>query len=84
MMQLSQTSLVVACRQMAGPSSIHTLPTDSRREGDPNLAATGSGRDVTILSGCEWLVRTKCPLNSADAAVMVSAAHICPFRTAVH
>ncbi len=27
-MQLAQTSLVVACRQMAGPSSIHTLPTE--------------------------------------------------------
>jgi phenylalanine ammonia-lyase len=27
-MQLSQTSLVVACRQMAAPSSIHTLPTE--------------------------------------------------------
>ena len=27
-MQLAQTSLVVACRQMAAPSSIHTLPTE--------------------------------------------------------
>ena len=27
-MQLSQTSLVVGCRQMARPSSIHTLPTE--------------------------------------------------------
>jgi phenylalanine ammonia-lyase len=27
-MQLSQTSLVVACRQMCAPSSIHTLPTE--------------------------------------------------------
>lgn len=27
-MQLSLTSLVCACRQMAGPSSIHTLPTE--------------------------------------------------------
>jgi phenylalanine ammonia-lyase len=27
-MQLAQTSLVVACRQMCTPSSIHTLPTE--------------------------------------------------------
>jgi phenylalanine ammonia-lyase len=27
-MQLAQTSVVVACRQMAAPSSIHTLPTE--------------------------------------------------------
>ncbi|MGQ0654118.1 MAG: HAL/PAL/TAL family ammonia-lyase [Betaproteobacteria bacterium] len=27
-MQISQTSLVVACRQMAAPSSVHTLPTE--------------------------------------------------------
>ena len=27
-MQLSQTSLVVACPPMAGPSSIHNLPTE--------------------------------------------------------
>jgi len=27
-MQLAQTSLVAACRQMAAPSSIHTLPTE--------------------------------------------------------
>ena len=27
-MQLSLTSLTCACRQMAGPSSIHTLPTE--------------------------------------------------------
>jgi phenylalanine ammonia-lyase len=45
-MQLSQTSLVVGCRQLAGPSSIHTLPTEQYNQ---DIVSLGLHSSLTAL-----------------------------------
>jgi phenylalanine ammonia-lyase len=49
-MQLAQTSLVVACRQMSAPSSIHTLPTEQYNQDIVSLGmhAAMSANDMML------------------------------------
>lgn len=49
-MQLSHTSLVTMCRQMANPSSIHTLPTEQYNQDIVSLGlhAAQGARDMTV------------------------------------
>jgi hypothetical protein len=52
-MQISHTSLVVACRQLAGASSIHTLPTEQYNQDIVSLgyhAALGASESIERLS----------------------------------
>jgi phenylalanine ammonia-lyase len=50
-MQLAQTSLVVACRQLCAPSSIHTLPTEQYNQDIVSLGlhSASSAMEMTSL-----------------------------------
>jgi phenylalanine ammonia-lyase len=51
-MQLSMTSLACAVRQMAGPSSIHSLPTEQYNE---DVVSLGMHAAVTAMDALECL-----------------------------
>ncbi len=58
-MQLSQTSLVVACRQMASPSSIHTLATEQYNQDIVSLglhAASGAAEMIERLRDAQTIL----------------------------
>ena len=56
-MQLSATSLACAVRQMAGPSSIHSLPTEQYNQ---DVVSLGMHDAVTALDALTLPVRPDC------------------------
>jgi phenylalanine ammonia-lyase len=71
-MQLSVTSLACAVRQMAGPSSIHSLPTE---EYNQDVVSLGMHAAVTALDALECL-------RNEVAMVLIAAAQAVDLRTA--
>jgi phenylalanine ammonia-lyase len=63
-MQLSVTSLACAIRQMAGPSSIHSLPTEQYNE---DVVSLGMHAAVTALDALECLRNQTAMLLLASA-----------------
>ena len=71
-MQLSVTSLACAIRQMAGPSSIHSLPTEAYNQ---DVVSLGMHAAVTALDALECL-------RNETAMVLLAAAQAADLRGA--
>src|SRR6185436_13709237 len=71
-MQLSVTSLTCAVRQMAGPSSIHSLPTEQYNQ---DVVSLGMHAAVTALDALECL-------RNETAMVLLAAAQAADLRAA--
>jgi phenylalanine ammonia-lyase len=69
-MQLSITSLTCAIRQMAGPSSIHSLPTEQYNQ---DVVSLGMHSAVTAAEAIECL-------RNATAMVLLAAAQAVDLR----
>jgi phenylalanine ammonia-lyase len=69
-MQLSVTSLACAIRQMAGPSSIHSLPTEAYNQ---DVVSLGMHAAVTALDALECL-------RNETAMVLLTAAQAADLR----
>ncbi|MBI4695244.1 MAG: aromatic amino acid lyase [Gammaproteobacteria bacterium] len=67
-MQLSQTSLVAACRQLANPSSIHTLPTEQYNQDIVSLGlhAASSAQEMTLRLRDALAILTLALCQAAD------------------
>jgi phenylalanine ammonia-lyase len=72
-MQLSVTSLACAVRQIAGPSSIHSLPTEAYNQ---DVVSLGMHAAVTALDALECL-------RNETAIVLLAAAQAVDLRAAV-
>ena len=72
-MQLSVTSLACAVRQMAGPSSIHSLPTEAYNR---DVVSLGMHAAVTALDALECL-------RNETAMVLLAAAQAADLRGAI-
>jgi len=71
-MQLSATSLACAVRQMAGPSSIHSLPTEAYNQ---DVVSLGMHAAITALDALECL-------RNETAMVLLAAAQAADLRSA--
>jgi phenylalanine ammonia-lyase len=71
-MQLSVTSLACAVRQIAGPSSIHSLPTEAYNQ---DVVSLGMHAAVTALEALECL-------RNETAMVLLAAAQAADLRAA--
>src|SRR5205807_713508 len=67
-MQLSQTTLVVACRQIAGPSSIHTLPTEQYNK---DIVSPGLHSSLTACEMSRWCAMRSQSFCSRSARVSI-------------
>ena len=81
-MQLSQTSLIVLLRQMASPSSVHSLPTEQYNQDIVSLglhAAQGANEMASRLRlALSMLLLALC--QAADSAARTGSVHRCaPF-----
>lgn len=72
-MQLSVTSLACAVRQIAGPSSIHSLPTEAYNE---DVVSLGMHAAVTAMDALECL-------RNETAMVLLAAAQAAELRGAI-
>ena len=70
-MQLSVTSLTCAIRQMAGPSSIHSLPTEQYNQ---DVVSLGMHAAVTAMDALECLRNETAMLLLAGAQAVICAA----------
>ena len=69
--QLSVTSLTCAIRQMAGPSSIHSLPTEQYNQ---DVVSLGMHAAVTAMDALECLRNETAMLLLAGAQAVICAA----------